>query len=122
MVLYDIPFWMEDDHSVEAFKSKSKTLVYVSRLNWTTGGISLAAWKLIGPNLSELSGSIIRDPDRKKPMYMVSMNHYIEERVSHNQQIQNRPMPKPRQKQSTSNNKWAVTYMQAVKGFTAKQP
>ena len=30
-------------------------------------------------------------------MYMVTMNHYIEERASHNKQIQNRPRPKPQQ-------------------------
>ena len=113
---------MEDDHLVEAFKTKNNTLTFVSRLNWTMGDISLAAWKLVGPNLSELSGSIIRDPHRRKPMYMVTMNHYIEERASHNRQVQNRPKPKPPQKQPNTNNKWAVAYMQAVKGTTAKKP
>ena len=88
MVMYDVPFWMEDHHLVKAFKSKNKTLLSVSRLHWTMGDISLAAWKLIGPSMSELSGSVIRDPHRKKPVYMVTMNHYVEERASHNRQQQ----------------------------------
>ena len=87
LVVYDVPFWVEDYRLVEDFKSKSKTPVSVSRLQWTICDISLGAWKLIAPNLSELSGLIIRVRQRKKPMYMVIMNHYIEERASHN--IQN---------------------------------
>ena len=43
MVLYNVPFWMEDDHLAEALKTKNKILTSVNRLNWTMGDISLAA-------------------------------------------------------------------------------
>ena len=53
-------------------------------------------------------------------MYLATMNHYIEEKASHTRQVQNRRRPKQSQKQQAINNKWSVTYMQAVKGTTAK--
>ena len=120
MVLYGVPVGMADDHLVEAFKTKNKTPTSVGRLYGTMGDISLAACKLVGLNLNELNGSIIRDPRRKKPMYMVTMNHYIEERASHTRQVHNRPRPQAPQKQSNTNTKWAVMYMQAVKGSPTK--
>ena len=68
MVMYDVLVWMEDNHLIEAFKAKQKSIVRATRLNWTLGDISLAAWKIGGQQLKELSGSIIRDPHRKRPM------------------------------------------------------
>ena len=91
MVIYDVPIRMEDDHLIEAFKSKSKQITSAARLNWTLGDISLTAWKLVGPNLKELSGSIIRDPQRKRPMYMITMQHCAEERATHSQKVQSMP-------------------------------
>ena len=117
---HDVLVWMEDDHLLEAFKTKNKPLVSASRLNWTMGDISLAAWNLVGPNLAELSGSITRDPHHKKPMHLITMRHYMDERASYAQKMQTRPRQNTAHNSRSSNNKRIVTYIQAVKGTSTK--
>ena len=95
MVLYDVPVWMEDEQVMEAFRAKDKPPTAVYRLNGTPGDIALAAWKLVGAKLKELHGAIVRDPNRTQPMYIVTMDHYVQERTTQHQKSQTRTKPKP---------------------------
>ena len=120
-MLYDVPVWMEDEQVVEAFRAKDKPLTPVYRLNWTPGDIALAAWKLVGAKLKELHGAIVRDPKRRQPMYIVTMDHYVQERTTQHQKSQTRSKPKPVPKGQGQSKKWQVSYVQAVKGTGSKQ-
>ena len=54
-------------------------------------------------------------------MYIVTMDHYAEERTTQHQKSQTRSKPKAVPKGQGQSNKWQVSYVQAVKGTDSKQ-
>ena len=73
VVFYDLLPRLEEQDIIGMLSAKGRIVHSACQLSWTPGDISLFAWKLTGPDLKDLNGALLRDPKRKSPMFIVSL-------------------------------------------------
>ena len=77
MVFYDVPPRLQEPDILQMFRNKEKSVLSASRLSWTPGDINLSAWQIFGQDMMSLNGAVVRDPARRQPMYIISLNNTI---------------------------------------------
>ena len=116
VVFYDVLSRLEEQDIVGMLSAKGRAVHSACRLSWTPGDISLSAWKLTGPDLKDLNGALLRDPKRKSPMFIMSLQQYNTERTDQCTKLRDkRSGDSP---QMGGGNRWKSTYVNAVKGGT----
>ena len=116
VVFYDLLPRLEEQDIVSMLSAKRRTVHTACRLSWTPGDINLSAWKLIGPDLKDLNGPLLRDPKRKSSMFIMSLQQYNTERADQRTKLRDkRSRDSP---QMGGGNRWKATYVNALKGGT----
>ena len=118
VVFYDLLPRLEEQDIVGMLSANGRTVHSACRLAWTPGDISLSAWKLRGPDLKDLNWALLRDPKRKSPMFIMSLQQYNTERTDQRTKLRDkRSRDSP---QMGGSNSWKSTYVNAVKGGTSQ--
>ena len=122
MVFYDVPPRLQEPDILQMFKNKEKSVLSASRLSWTAGDISLSAWQISGQDMMSLNGAVVRDPARRQPMYIISLQQYNQERVDQRRKAKDRRSGDTTPSTtSASSNKWKSSYVQVVRAKSKPQ-
>ena len=113
-VFYDLLPMLEEPHVISTLCAKGRRVHSACRLSWTPRDISLSAWKLTGPDLKDLNGALVRDPKRKSPIFIMSLQQYHTVRTGqHTKWCGKRNLNSP---QLGTGKRWKSTYVNVVKG------
>ena len=72
--------WLEDPDIISMLSAKGRKVHPACSLSWTPRDNSLSAWTLTGSGLKDLNGTLLRDPKRKSPIFIMSLQQYNSER------------------------------------------